>query len=825
MRLDERIPETGLGRGVEPLDLFLAWVADRGITLYPHQEEAILEVFAGNHVLLDAPTGSGKSLVATAMHFSTFAALGRAWYTAPIKALVSEKFFELCAIFGPEHVGCLTGDGAVNRDAPIVCCTAEILANLALREGPDARVDSVVMDEFHYYGDRARGMAWQVPLLRLPRARFLLLSGTLGDTTAIQADLARRTARPVREVRGVHRPVPLQFRYSLDPLQDTLAQLVRTGKGPVYVVHFAQSAATERAQALMSVDWCTKEEKRALAVAIQGFGFHSPFGPTLRRYLLHGIGLHHAGLLPRYRLLVERLAQQGLLKIICGTDTLGVGINVPIRSVLFTQLCKFDGEDVVLLPVREFQQIAGRAGRAGFDIAGDVVVQAPEHVILNKIREANQKKKAVKAQPPSRGYKPWDEGTFQRLVDGRCEALEPRLEVDHGVLLTLVQREGDARRGRDAAQALIADSHLPPPQQAARIAQLDRQLLDLVRAGVVDEDGRVAAGLQRDFSLEQSLSLYLVEVLATLDPASPTYALDVVSHTESILEHPRVILAKQEARAKRDQLAAWKAAGIPFEERIALLEDVTYPKPLANEIYALFNAYRAAHPWVQAEAVRPKSIAREMLETWASFADAIGALELPRAEGVLLRYLSQVYETLVKTVPATARTDALEEVIQYLRATLAAVDASVVEAWERLFASPTAEGPPRPIDISADKKRFLARIRAELHGLVRALVVGDWDTASASVRRGEDDPWGPEAWAAAVADLRAQVGAIAFDHRSRLAQHTRVRPIGPHRWEVAQDLIAVDDEDGTPCASVVGEVDLSDDTNPVGPLVRVVAIQ
>ena len=462
-RLDERIPEMGFASMDLALEAFLTWVSDQGITLYPHQEEAILEVFTGNHVVLDAPTGSGKSLVAVALHFKTFCELGRTWYTAPIKALVSEKFFQLCGIFGPEHVGMMTGDGAVNRGAPIICCTAEILANLALREGADAKVDSVVMDEFHYYGDRDRGMAWQIPLLTLPKTTFLLMSATLGDTRAIREDLEARTARKVSEVRGVHRPVPLEFSYSTRPIHEALDLLVREGKAPVYVVHFTQAAATEQAQALTSVDYCTKEEKRAIVEAVKGFRFHSPFGPTVRRYVTHGIGLHHAGLLPRYRLLVERLAQQGLLKIICGTDTLGVGINVPIRTVLFTQLCKFDGQNVGILRVREFKQIAGRAGRAGYDTRGYVVAQAPEHVIENlkidRIEDPKKRKRAVRAQPPTRGYKHWDDTTYAQLQERPPEALVSQFRVDHGRLLPMLQHAldttGDARGGYEAMLALI----------------------------------------------------------------------------------------------------------------------------------------------------------------------------------------------------------------------------------------------------------------------------------------------------------------------------------------------------------------------------------
>jgi superfamily II RNA helicase len=893
-RLDERIPEKGFATTDEMLDAFLAWVADIGLSLYPHQQDAILEVFGGNHVVLDAPTGSGKSLVAVAMHFKTFAETGRAWYTAPIKALVSQKFFELCELFGAENVGMMTGDGSVNRDAPILCCTAEILANLALREQEDAHVSSVVMDEFHYYADRDRGMAWQIPLLTLPQATFVLMSGTLGDTSAIRADLEERTGKPVSEILGVHRPVPLEFIYSMQPIHDALRNLVTGGKAPVYVVHFTQRAAAEQAQALMSTDYCTKEEKAAIAAAVKGFGFHSPFGPTLRRYVLHGVGLHHAGLLPRYRLLVERLAQQGLLKIISGTDTLGVGINVPIRTVVFTQLCKFDGEKVVILPVREFKQIAGRAGRAGYDTVGYVVAQAPAHVIENaKIMayDPKRRKKAVKAQPPTRGYKPWDENTFQQLIERPPEPLESRFTLAHGQLLSLMQhaeeQHGDAGVGLQTMKTLIERAHLSEKRRAELQIQAEAMVDQLASVGVVSRQGdastpsqpsersppdrsadppghhegresgfahrsggastpnqheRLALDptLQRDFSLHHSLSLFLLDALAQLDAASPTHALDVVTWVEAILEHPRAVLMRQVDRAKGELIAELKAAGVEYDQRMEALEEVSWPKPNGEVIYAFFNAYAEKHPWVAGEAIRPKSIVREMVETYASFAQFVNDLGLQRSEGVLLRYLSEAYKALIQNVPPEHHTEQLLDVIAYLRTMLAHVDESLLTEWERLVAGgEVAAAAPPPIDISADRRRFVARVRAELHALVRALSTQVWEEAAAGIRQSVDDPpWSPEAIAQAAAPVLEEYGEIAFDTRSRQGEYTTVTAVGPHQWVVRQRLVpkaqvqteryAVEgwsDEAADEGAwAIEGRIDLRADTNPEGPIIELVGI-
>jgi superfamily II RNA helicase len=855
-RLDERIPEKGFRSTDEMFDVFMGWVADQGLEPYPHQQDAILELFSGAHVILDAPTGSGKSLVATALHFKTFAETGHAWYTAPIKALVSEKFFELCRVFGAENVGMMTGDGAVNRDAPILCCTAEILANLALREGSDAKVTSVVMDEFHYYADRDRGMAWQIPLLMLSNTTFLLMSGTLGDTKVIREDLEARTQKRVAEVRGAHRPVPLEFSYSMRPIHDALGDLVRSGKAPIYVVHFTQSAATEQAQALMSSDHCTREEKKAIAEAVKGFGFHSPFGPTIRRYVLHGVGLHHAGLLPRYRRLVEKLAQQGLLKIICGTDTLGVGINVPIRTVLFSQLCKYDGEKVIILSNRDFKQIAGRAGRAGFDKVGYVVVQAPAHVIENaKIVAMDPKraKKQVKAQPPTWGYKQWDEHTFRKLVEGEPEPLESRFTIDHGRLLTLMQHaedvHHDAAKGYDALLSLVARSHLPPNKQAELRNKAAQLLADLeqarvaIREGGDGEGGEGGAGgrlvldptLQTDFSLHHTLSLFLIDALSRLDPQSSTFPLDVVTWVEAILEHPRVVLQRQVEREKGKLVQELKAQGVPYEERMEKLEDVTWPKPLGEEIYAFYNAYAERHPWVKDEPIHPKSVVREMVETWSSFASYVDDLGLQRAEGVLLRYLTDAYKALEQNVPAELHSDPLLDVVAWLRAMLGRVDATLLQEWEQLVTGRGPEEEVRKIDISEDRRAFAARVRAELHALVRALSRREWDEAAAGIRRAEDGPWTPDEIAAALKPFHEEFGEVGFDHRARLAVHTVIRPVGPHQWEVEQRLFPVaratteayaigNDEEEEPTWSIRGRIDLREDTNPEGPLVEVLAI-
>jgi superfamily II RNA helicase len=601
------------------------WAREQGLRLYPAQEEAVLELALGNHLVLSTPTGTGKSLVAIAAHAAALAQGKRSWYTAPIKALVSEKFFALVDTFGPENVGMVTGDSSVNPDAPIICCTAEILANLALRQGADAPADVVIADEFHYYADPDRGWAWQVPLLLLPHAQFLLMSATLGDVDALAADLSRRTGREVAQVTGVERPVPLHYRWAMTPVHETVELLLTDGLAPVYIVHFSQAAAVERAQALSSARVATREQRDAIAEAIGGFRFSAGFGATLSRLVRAGIGVHHAGMLPKYRRLVETLAQRGLLRVICGTDTLGVGINVPIRTVLLTALTKYDGVKMRQLTAREFHQIAGRAGRAGYDTAGEVVAQAPEHEIENARGEAKAgvdpkaRKKLVKKRAPE-GFVNWGEGSFDRLIAAPPETLTSSMQITAAMMINVLGREtGDPFEN---VRSLVFDNH----ETRARQFELARRALGIFRtlrdAGVVvlvDGTPRLDVDLPMNFALNQPLSPFALAAFEVLDAAEPTYALDMISILESTLDDPRQVLSQQQFKARGEAVAAMKADGIEYDERMELLESVTWPKPLDELLEQTFEVFASSQPWVRDFELSPKSVVRDLYERAMTF--------------------------------------------------------------------------------------------------------------------------------------------------------------------------------------------------------------
>ena len=855
--LKEFIPQAKNGEiaSEDVLEAFMEWAESRGTTLYPAQEEAILELLDGKNVILNTPTGSGKSMVALALHFDSIVHGRKSVYTCPIKALVNEKWMALCKEFGAENVGLSTGDATVNHDAPILCCTAEILSNMALCEGEKLEITDVVMDEFHYYSDKERGVAWQVPLLTLPQSRFLLMSATVGATEFFERDLTKHTGKETVTVRSTQRPVPLDFSYSTTELSTEVQKLVNEGKAPVYVVHFTQAAAATNAQNFMSLDLCSKEEKQAINEAIKEVRFSSPYGPDVKRWLKQGIGLHHAGLLPKYRILCEKLAQKGLLKVICGTDTLGVGVNVPIRTVLFTQLCKYSGDKTAILTARDFHQIAGRAGRKGFDDVGYVVAQAPEHVIENMKLEAKSRqtgKKFQKRKPPEHGYVPFDESTYKRLIDAQPEPLTSSFHVDHGMLLNILSRETDGCR---AMRNLIKDCH----ESAASKKQLNHRAFQLFRSlvekNIVEFVKPVAPGyshlrvnmdLQDDFAMNQPLSLYLVDTLPKLDKDSPEYALDVITLCESIVENPETILRIQLSKARDARMNELKAQGMEYNQRLEELDKVEYPKPLRDFIYDTYNAFAEIHPWVDVN-VEPKSIVREMFENFSTFSGYVKQYNLQRMEAILLRHLNYVYKVLSQTVPDGYKNEELLEMQDYLGDMIRRVDSSLLEEWEKMahpedyqkrLEAGTAEDEAEKAfgadkaaaDITYDKKRFLGMVRQRIFQIMGNLAKQDFaavlDSLADDLEEGElladaeGTPWTEIRLTEIMAAYTAEHHKFRMDVEGRALAHTIVTYEGDvmHIQQMLQDEEEFNDW------SIDFDISLSDSREAGIPLLKLARI-
>ncbi|MFQ6170906.1 DEAD/DEAH box helicase [Oryzobacter sp. R7] len=919
MTLTDRLTGADAADADGAFDVFLDWAGERGFSLYPAQEEAVLALAGGAHVVLATPTGSGKSLVAVAAHAQAMAEGRRSWYTAPIKALVSEKFFALVEIFGAGNVGMLTGDAAVNAEAPIICATAEVLANHALRDRELADVGLVVMDEFHFYTEPDRGWAWQVPLLLLPETQFLLMSATLGDTTVFGEDLTRRSGRETVAVTGAERPVPLEFSWVLTPVHDTLELLLRDGRAPVYVVSFTQAAAVEQAQSLMSVEVVSSDRKAALKEAVGGFRFGKGFGATLRRLVLHGIGVHHAGMLPKYRRLVETLAQAGLLAVICGTDTLGVGINVPIRTVLLTSLTKYDGRRQRVLRAREFHQISGRAGRAGFDTVGYVVVQAPEHVIENEKALAKagddpkKRRKVVRRKPPE-GVLSYTEATYERLVAAPPEPLQSRMVVNHAMVLNVL----DQWEGQQAAlHTLLLDNHEEETRRDALVERAVQVLGSLLRAEVVEPDdgstleewlpaptdgtgsgageagapgakgegteeadapaaglgalgqllaeagiasadpvaaeggsdattdgqapsedreqgalerflraeGRrhaegpfqVALDLHDGFALNQPLSAFALAALELLDPEAPGYALDVVSVIEATLDDPRPVLMAQRFEARGEAVGAMKADGLDYEERMDALEDVSWPRPLAEELEGALRVYRQSHPWVDPSGLSPKSVVREMYERAMTFGEFVAHHKLARAEGVVLRYLTDAYRALRSTVPTSARTEEVDDVVEWLGEVVRHTDSSLLDEWEALANPTEVVGPDvRPSSegraLTANPRALRVMVRQSMFRRVELLALGRVGALAAL-----DGGLTEEEWEEARSSYLAEYDDLGTGPAARGPALFRVTE-EDDRWLVEQ---IIDDPEGDRDWRITAELDLAA-TDEAGEVVLVV---
>lgn len=845
----------------EAFERFLGWCDERGIELWEHQEEALMDLAAGDHVILGTPTGSGKSLVALGMLFLGMAQGRRAYYTAPIKALVSEKFFDLVEVLGRDNVGMITGDTHINTQAPVICCTAEILANQALREGEDTDVGVVAMDEFHYFADPDRGWAWQVPLLTLPHTQFMLMSATLGDVTQIADALEERTGRIVDRVTDAPRPVPLAYEYVDTALEGTVELALRRDEAPLYIVHFSQDAALATAQSLANFGIATKEQREAVKEAAKGTRFTTAFGKILKRLISNGVGVHHAGMLPRYRLLVERLAQQGLLPVICGTDTLGVGINVPIHTVVLTALTKFDGYKMRRLRAREFHQIAGRAGRAGFDTEGMVIAEAPEYEIENakliaKAGDDPKKLRKLKKKKPPEGFVTWNKQTFERLCEAVPETLKPRLRITNSMVLSMVERSGDAR----ARVSELIEASLQTPEEKlkleARASEIFATLIDtgvVVRnevpggvdapsdtdapsgagtsSGVDAPDGADAPGdtsaptdaaprveysltvdLPEDFALDQPLSPFLLAALELLDPESETYTFDLISMVEATLEDPKQVLRAQERQARDTAMAAMKADGVEYEERLERLQDITYPKPLENLLDSAFAQYCAKVPWAADYELSPKSVLRDMLESAADFKGYIQKLGIARSEGILLRYLAEAFRSLDRTVPLEKRNDQLNDIISWLGFVVRSVDSSLVDEWAAAGEDSAFDAaPPSGADVVvADRRGMTLLVR---NALFRRVSLAARERAD---ELGElDEAWG-------MGELRWRRALEAFfkaheellvdgDARSTafftIDESDELKPAaeGGHVWHVHQIF---HDSDGDHDFGIMADVDL-----------------
>ena len=668
--------------------------------------------------------------------------------------------------------------------------------------------------------------------MELPQVQYLLMSATLGDTEFFQEDLKRRTGREVSEIAGIERPVPLTFSYVIEPLPDVIEELVSTHRAPVYVVHFTQKDAVDRAQALLSSKIATRAEKDEIANELGDFRFGSGFGKSLSKFLRAGIGVHHAGMLPKYRRVVERLTQKGLLKVVCGTDTLGVGINVPIRTVLLTSLVKYDGVRMRHLTAREFHQISGRAGRAGYDTLGEVLVMAPEHVIenrkaLEKAGDDPKKLKKITRKKAPAGAVNWTDATFERLCNASPEALTSQFSVSHAMVLNILARRHTDGTPIDPVSSmlhLLRENHDPAPKKREHIRQTLRIYDSLRQAEIIEKvkiptgvvggrsgyEVRLTVDLPDHFALNQPLSPFALAAQDLLGVDSPTHGLDILSVLESTLDDPRQVLFGQQRAAKNIAVAQMKADGMDYDQRMEVLEDITWPKPLEDLLFPAFNMYKKSNPWVSDQQLSPKSVVRDMLESAQTFNEFVSRYQLERSEGVVLRYLADAYRTLRQTVAAEHRTEEVIAITDWLGDLVRSVDSSLLDEWERL-AHPdeaVAAGEPDPLQdqpavhvLSANPAVFNIMVRNAMFHRVTLAAKEDYDGFD---RLAAKDGWNGDDWADALDPMFEEYGddAIGIGPSARSPQLLHIEK-EDRIWKVRQVLHdPKDDNDWAICAVI-----------------------
>ena len=632
------------------------------------------------------------------------------------------------------------------------------------------------------------------------------MSATLGDTTRHRAELSE-TSPAGRWPRCA--AASARCRWTSSTARRRCTRRSRSwsseAQAPVYLVNFTQRAAAEQAQNLMSVELLHQggeggDPRRRSTDA----RFDTPYGKELQRFLRHGIGLHHAGLLPKYRLLVEKLAQEGLLKVISGTDTLGVGVNIPIRTVLFTQLCKYDGEKTghphgARLPAdrraRGPQGLRrpGQRGRAG--------ARARDREPQARGRRRRQGKKVVMQKPPQKGYVALGPQHLRAAAERSRPSRSSRASRSPtGMLLDLLQSDraraaAATAAGRADRRARTAREHQKRAAAGARAA-LFRALRRGGHRRASSRTERCAARwcevsteLQRDFSLHHTLSLYLLETLRAARPrrARPTRSTSSRWSSPSS-RTPTSCSTQQLDKLKSEKVAELKAQGVEYDERMEELEKLEHPKPHRDFIYGTFNEFAAKHPWVGQENIRPKSVARDMFERFATFHDYVRDYGLQRSEGVLLRYLSDVYKTLVQTVPETLRDRGASTTCSRPCArTLREVDSSLLDEWERLQqpgGGAAARATPSGGPVGPTAREISARDPIRVHRLLKAIAEKAWDDALACLAPGHG--WTAESLASETAPYFAAHERIVLTPEARRPSMAVVRSDAPGHWEARQ---------------------------------------
>jgi superfamily II DNA/RNA helicase len=728
---------------------------------YPVQEEALLSWFTAEQgVLVCAPTGTGKTLIAQAALFEALHTGKVAYYTTPLIALTEQKFYEMQASavrwgFKADAVGLVTGNRRINPDARILVVVAEILLNRLLHpEGFDfANVSAVVMDEFHSFADPERGIVWELTLSMLPKhIRLLLLSATVGNASEFIAWLERSHGRKVELVEGKERRVPLTYEWVPDML--LTEQLVEMAKGegtrrkvPALVFCFNRDECWSVAEQLKGLPLLTESQKGPLHAEVNKLDWTQGVGPKIRQMLHRGVGVHHAGMLPKYRRVVEDLFERKLLACVICTETLASGINLPARSVVLPSLVKGPFAKQKLIDASTAQQIFGRAGRPQYDDRGYVIALAHEDDVkilrwraqYDAIPEDSRDpglikaKKALKRKKPSRRENQvyWSEGQFKQLQAAPAGKLYSKGQIPWRLLAYLLQISPEVSRVRAVLRKRLMDE----PRIKASEAGLERMLHTLARGGFVTlepkppDSGQQAEGseppaappvvlaqptpeLQKLLVFRSIHPLYGAFLLSQLGIADRDERLQAL---ESVLEMPRSVLKYvrvpfQEdlppgplARTRLDEelirrgLMVARPTLEPGAEEDDDYEEEERLPTLAEKLRLLFDAL---YPEVTEVLTQSVWAAAELLRFGGNFNKYVQSRDLVKQEGIVFRHLLRLILLLgefAQVTPPDATPEEwqadLRDIADRLTASCREIDpASTDEVMELAHAADVVEG-------------------------------------------------------------------------------------------------------------------------------------
>ncbi|HEY8591039.1 MAG TPA: DUF3516 domain-containing protein, partial [Naasia sp.] len=437
--------------------------------------------------------------------------------------------------------------------------------------------------------------------------------------------------------------------------------------------------------------------------------------------------------------------------------------------------------------------------------------------------DLKKRRKIIRKKAPE-GFVSWGEPSFRKLVEAEPEALTSRMQLTAAMLINVIGRGGDVFGN---VRGLVFGNH----ESSERQYELARRALGIYRtlkaAGVVEVvDGRVRllVDLPPNFALNQPLSPFALAAFELLDAEAPTHALDVISVIEATLDDPRPVLSQQEYKARGEAVAAMKAEGIEYDQRMELLEEITHPRPLAELLEQAFETFASSQPWVRDFALRPKSVVRDMFERAMTFTEFVGFYQLGRSEGLVLRYLSDAYRAIRQTVPDASTGEELRDIVEWLGELVRQVDSSLVDEWEQLI-NPADDPdapvvPPAPPSVLTNRRAFLVLVRNELFRRVqlaardRADQLGELDAES-----GMDE----EAWGRALDAYYAEHDTIGTGPAARgpgmlqVAEEPDVwrvqqivdDPAGDHDWRITADVdLAASEEQGVAVVRVTGLIRL-----------------